>query len=157
MSLFFFSHFKMLIFSASGFQIPMSNRAERSMNTHVMIHKYFWFIHVYSCIFFASKAAKPSARSAAGIYMKRYAVVKCGNLLSLNRQFNVFGRANRHSCVAIPMESFNEINGIVQRNQWNRWTKPMDSFPENGGLAWHNWQTDEQKLTRHSMNGQKLP
>jgi hypothetical protein len=33
----------------------------------------------------------------------------------------------------------------------------MDLFPENGGLAWLNWQTDEQKLTRHSMKGQKSP
>jgi len=78
------------------------------------------------------------SRSAAGIYMKRYAVVKCGNLLSLNRQFNVLGRSNRQFCAAIPMESFNEVNGIVQQNQWNRSTKSMDSFPENGGLDGHN-------------------
>jgi len=29
------------------------------------------------------------------------------------------------------MESFNESNGIVQQNQWIRWTKSMDSFHEN--------------------------
>jgi len=72
-----------------------------------MIHKYFdSFMFIHAC-----------SSSAAGIYMKRYAVVKCGNLLSLNRQFNVLGQSNRHSCAAIPMELLNDINGIVQQNQ----------------------------------------
>ena len=34
-----------------------------------------------------------------------------------------------------PMESLNESNEIVERNQWNRWTNPMDSFTKTGGFA----------------------
>jgi hypothetical protein len=34
-----------------------------------------------------------------------------------------------------PMESFDEINGIVERNQWNRSTKPMDLFRESVGFS----------------------
>jgi hypothetical protein len=33
------------------------------------------------------------------------------------------------------MESFNEVNGIVEQNQWNRSTISMDLFLENGGLG----------------------
>jgi hypothetical protein len=33
------------------------------------------------------------------------------------------------------MESLNEINGIVQQNQWNRSTKSMDLFRKTGNFA----------------------
>jgi hypothetical protein len=32
------------------------------------------------------------------------------------------------------MESFNEVNGIVERNQWNCSTKSMDLFRKTGRL-----------------------
>ena len=34
-----------------------------------------------------------------------------------------------------PMESFNEINGIVERNQWNCSTKSMESFRKTNALV----------------------
>jgi len=38
------------------------------------------------------------------------------------------------------MESLNETNGIVERNQWNRSTKSMEWFLEIGGLVMFIWQ-----------------
>jgi hypothetical protein len=38
------------------------------------------------------------------------------------------------------MESLNETNGIVERNQWNRSTKSMEWFLEIGGLVKFIWQ-----------------
>jgi len=34
-----------------------------------------------------------------------------------------------------PMELLNESIEIVERNQWNRWTNPMDSFTKTGAFA----------------------
>jgi len=34
-----------------------------------------------------------------------------------------------------PMDSFDEINGIVERNQWNSSTKPMGLFRESVGFS----------------------
>ena len=34
-----------------------------------------------------------------------------------------------------PMELFNDFNGIVERNQWDRSTKSMDLFLESGGFG----------------------
>jgi len=34
-----------------------------------------------------------------------------------------------------PMELLNKSNEIVERNQWNCWTNPMDSFTKTGGFA----------------------
>jgi hypothetical protein len=34
-----------------------------------------------------------------------------------------------------PLKSLNESIEIVERNQWNRWTNPMDSFTKTGGFA----------------------
>ena len=42
------------------------------------------------------------------------------------------------------MESFNKINGIVEQNQWNRWTKSMDLFLESVGFVSRNRQFDLQ-------------
>jgi len=39
-----------------------------------------------------------------------------------------------------PLESFNKSIEIVERNQWNRWTNPMDSFTKTGGLPFRNGQ-----------------
>ena len=44
-----------------------------------------------------------------------------------------------------PMESFDEINGIVERNQWNSSTKPMDLFRESVGFSWWKRQNDGMK------------
>ena len=41
-----------------------------------------------------------------------------------------------------PMELLNKVNGIVERNQWNRWTKSMGLAFENDGLACGNWRND---------------
>ena len=46
-----------------------------------------------------------------------------------------------------PMELLNEINGIVRQNQWNRWTKSMVLFLENGRLDGGKRQNDETKAT----------
>jgi hypothetical protein len=43
------------------------------------------------------------------------------------------------------MESLNKSNEIVEQNQWNCSTKPMDSFPENVGFLSRNWQMGAQK------------
>jgi hypothetical protein len=37
------------------------------------------------------------------------------------------------------MESLNEINGIVERNQWNCSTISMESFRETGGFVCFFW------------------
>jgi len=34
-----------------------------------------------------------------------------------------------------PLEWLNESIEIVEQNQWNRWTNPMDSFTKTGGFA----------------------
>jgi hypothetical protein len=50
----------------------------------------------------------------------------------LHQQNSVLWQENRQSGAAIPMESMNKTNGIVERNQWNRSTKPMDLFQKTG-------------------------
>ena len=52
-----------------------------------------------------------------------------------------------------PMELLNESIGIVERNQWNRWTNPMDSFTKTGGFVCWNWQTDGSKTAENMGKG----
>jgi len=44
-----------------------------------------------------------------------------------------------------PLELLNKTIEIVERNQWNRLTNPMDSFTKTGGFLGRNCRTDDQK------------
>ena len=56
-----------------------------------------------------------------------------------------------------PMELLNESIEIVEQNQWNRWTNPLDSFTKTGGFACWNWQTDDSKTAENTGKGFGMP
>ena len=56
-------------------------------------------------------------------------------LTETNGENNGWEQQKRQNGGTKPMESLNEFIEIVERNQWNRWTNPMDSFTKTGGFA----------------------
>jgi hypothetical protein len=56
-------------------------------------------------------------------------------LLETNGECDVCDQQKRQNGGTNPLELLNESIEIVERNQWNRWTNPMDSFTKTGGFA----------------------
>ena len=52
-------------------------------------------------------------------------------------------RVNRRFSVASAADCRNKVNGIVERNQWNCWTKSMESFNEINGVVSWDWRFGE--------------
>jgi hypothetical protein len=52
----------------------------------------------------------------------------------------------RQACAGDLTEMRNKTNGNVERNQWNRSTKSMESFNKINGIVEKNWQINYVKM-----------
>jgi hypothetical protein len=57
-----------------------------------------------------------------------------------------YGRQKRLKEQTNPLESFSNINGFVERNQWNRSTKSMESFRKTASFFEFTCQINSKKL-----------